>query len=130
MAYKCGLASQLNGSEEIREGLNEATTELLAECIEGSEHTHECGYMRGVSGLRDLLDLNIPGFNLENLKNAYFSHDFKALNFLASSIDKVGGEGCFDRLVTAMDKATLKSNDTNLREIIAELALKLQISRK
>ena len=130
LAYKYGLVSQPNGSDEIRVGLNEATTELLAECIEGSEHASECGYMRGVSGLRDLLDLNIPGFNLENLKNAYFSHDFKALNFLASSIDKVGGEGCFDRLVTAMDEASLKSNDTNLREIIAELALKLQVSRK
>ena len=130
LAYKKGLSSQPGGSKSIRVGLNEATTELLAECIEGSEHANECGYMRGVSGLRDLLDLNIPGFNLENLKNAYFSHDFKALNFLASSIDKVGGEGCFDRLVTAMDEASLKYNDTNLREIIDELALKLQISRK
>lgn len=130
LAYKYGLASQPNGSDEIRVGLNEATTELLAECIEGTEHANECGYMRGVSGLRDLLDLNIPGFNLENLKNAYFGHDFKALNFLAISIDKVGGEGCFDKLVTAMDEAALEYNDTNLREIIDELALKLQISRK
>ena len=103
---------------------------MLAECIEGSEHANECGYMLGVSGLRDLLDLNIPGFNIENLKSAYFSHNFRVLNSLAFAINKVGGEGCFDRLVTAMDEASLKSNDTNLREIIAELALKLQISRK
>ena len=130
LAYKCGLALQPSGSEKIRVGLNEATTELLAECIEGSEHANACGYMLGVSGLRDLLDLNIPGFNIENLKSAYFSHNFRVLNFLAISIDKVGGEGCFDKLVTAMDEASLKHNDTNLREIIDELALKLQISRK
>lgn len=130
LAYKCGLALQPSGSEEIRVGLNEATTELLAECIEGSEHANACGYMLGVSGLRDLLDLNIPGFSIENLKSAYFSHNFRVLNLLAISIDKVGGEGCFDRLVSAMDEASLKHNDTNLREIIDELALKLQISRK
>ena len=130
LAYKCGLASQPSGSEEIRVGLNEATTELLAECIEGTEHANACGYMLGVSGLRDLLDLNIPGFSIENLKSAYFSHNFRVLNSLAFAIDKVGGEGCFDRLVTAMDEASLKYNDTNLREIIDELALKLQISRK
>lgn len=130
LAYKCGLALQPSGSEKIRVGLNEATTELLAECIEGSEHANACGYMLGVSGLRDLLDLNIPGFSIENLKSAYFSHNFRVLNLLAISIDKVGGEGCFDRLVSAMDEASLKHNDTNLREIIDELALKLQISRK
>lgn len=113
--------------EFSQSGLNEAVTELFAENLEGGIN----GYYKGVRGLKNLLDLGIPGFDYATLKNAYFSSDWDHYIKLKDAIDNVGGSGYFDKLLTALDSATTASNtdDTALQYLISDLTTKLYFKK-
>ena len=105
------------------EGINEAVTEYLSELVMGADYpSGVCGYEPAVIRLKQIKDMNIEGFGLEDIKKAYFENDTASL---ANTINKVAGPNFFeDKLAPAFDIAIGDNRDcTELDKLVRELML-------
>ena len=118
-----------NGVEEYKRkikyrGINESITELFAIEImkEKGYAPKSCGYYEPVQYLRAILQMNIPGLNIETLKKAYINND---ISLIKNAIDKVMGARFFEKkLVPAFDHA-IKYQIAELDKVLIEMKIKM-----
>lgn len=109
-----------NGRSISNTGINETVTELLNELAMGKAYpTKEfCGYTPAVRRLKQILNMNIEGLDIETIKCAYINND---ISLISNPIDKITVPNFFaNKLGPAFDEA-IGGNLSNLDKIVSGL---------
>ena len=104
-------------------GLNEAITEFFTIEIVGEMYSNpeRCTYYKTVLGLKEILKMDIVGFNVETIKEAYIKHDVLELE---KAINKVAGDGFFEKELVPAFNLGILGETKKLDTLITELKLK------